>query len=388
MRTGQELTANEQEELDQWRAVHPGNQAYFDILDDPEAFTEEFLQYARIADTYKDLEPAIGAAIPADPPVMPVAPVIPLYKKWLPWVAAAVVALLLVPIIYLILPSSPADTAKADQPSGMQQESLPAVQQATLTLANNEQIRLNEAPVGRITAEQGAAVEKRADGSLVYSAAGGNALHTLTTPRGGFYHLTLSDGTKVWLNAASSLRFPAGFTGTARKVTLSGEAYFDVAAKKGMPFLVETERGIVEVLGTQFNIRDYPEDVMATTLVQGAVKLAVASSDQQPVLMAPGQQALIREKTGLVQLVPGNIQHATAWRRGVFSFQEMDLRQIMQELSRWYDVEIRFEPGIITSEVYMGELDRTLSLPRLLVPLAKMSSLEFRLQGKTVIVSH
>ncbi|QNL51671.1 FecR domain-containing protein [Olivibacter sp. SDN3] len=198
----------------------------------------------------------------------------------------------------------------------------------------------------------------------------------LITPRGGTYQLTLPDGSKVWLNAASSLRYPATFKGEKREVYLSGEAYFEVASKKDQPFVVQSAKQQVKVLGTSFNISAYQEEVgVRTTLVEGSVAITNFQSDKI-VQLQPGKQCLVDEgKTSISDI---DVAAATAWKDGLLNFNETELRELMNQLSRWYNVSVEYQ-GDIAPTYYYGYISRDEKLSKVL-ELLKESGLNFRME--------
>lgn len=230
----------------------------------------------------------------------------------------------------------------------------------------------------------------------MYTAMGGDrgtpAHNTLRTPRGGMYDLILPDGTKVVLNAASSISYPVVFSGKERLVEMQGEAYFEVAPNKQMPFRVKiNEMNCVEVLGTHFNIKAYnDESVISTTLLEGSVKvssLPEGPASRKDVVIKPGQQAQASLKKLSVKTIgQTGISEAMAWKDGRFNFQDANLQEIMRQLSRWYDVEIVYEQEVPDLE-FIGEIERSLPLSEVLRGL-KMSGVNCRLEkGRRLVVS-
>jgi transmembrane sensor len=240
-------------------------------------------------------------------------------------------------------------------------------------------------------------VLKLNDGQLQYkessevSPSGGDlegAFNTMSTPRGGQYQLTLSDGTKVWLNAASSLRYPATFTGKDRQVELNGEAYFEVAHNAAMPFKVNVAgKEEVEVLGTHFNINSYSDEpAVKTTLLEGSVKVTPAInttiSTQLATILKPGEQAQMQAGGKINRQTNVDIGKVMAWKNNIFNFNN---ENIMRQLSRWYNVDIRFE-GTIPGIKFSGEIGRNLSLKQVLSILDE-TRIKYRIEGKTLVIS-
>lgn len=266
---------------------------------------------------------------------------------------------------------------------------VPGGKKAVLTLADGSTIQLDSAANGQLATQQGSQILNR-NGQIIYTPVSGEqsmlAYNTLRTPRGGMYQLSLPDGTNVWLNAASSISYPVVFSGKERIVKITGEAYFEVAPHAQMPFKVQiNETNLIEVLGTQFNVKAYTdEDFISTTLLQGAVRVA---SNGKKMTLKPGQQAQASvEQLSVKALGQAGISKAMAWKEGRFNFQDADLQEIMRQLSRWYDIEVVYEKGIPDLE-FIGEIERSLPLSEVLKGL-KMSGVKFRLEnGKRLVVS-
>lgn len=263
--------------------------------------------------------------------------------------AAAVFLIVLIAgiLTYRNITVHPSDSIAAGH-----QDIAPGGDKATLTLADGSVLSLNDIKSGSVAEQAGIIITKTGDGQVRYelkTAAEESALHkpaynTISTPRGGQFQVVLPDGTHVWLNSASSLRYPVYFDGKERRVELTGEGYFEVAKNKKMPFKVSTGNQVVTVLGTRFNINSYKEGAsIKTTLLEGSVKInTTAENNTQAVFLSPGQQAQVN-KDNDVQVVQVNPANATAWKNGLFQFEDTNIRDVMQEFSRWYDVDFEFE---------------------------------------------
>lgn len=266
---------------------------------------------------------------------------------------------------------------------------IPGGQKAVLTLADGTVIQLDSAANGQLAVQSGSRI-MNSNGLISYTPSGGEAhvmaYNTLRTPRGGTYQLSLPDGTRVWLNAASSISYPVVFSGKARIVEITGEAYFDVAQDAQAPFKVKVdENNLIEVLGTQFNVKAYKEDdLVSTTLLEGAVRVA---GNGKQLILKPGQQAQASvEQLAVKTLGQAGISQVIAWKEGRFNFQDVHLQEIMRQLARWYDIEVVYEKGIPDLE-FIGEIERSLPLGEVLKGL-KMSGVNFRLEkGKRLVVS-
>jgi ferric-dicitrate binding protein FerR (iron transport regulator) len=277
----------------------------------------------------------------------------------------------------------------------------PGGNKAFLTLANGTKISLDDTQNGKIAEQQGVSITKTAKGELVYTAknaaakfiAGKQQFNTIETPKGGQYQINLPDGTKVWLNAASSLKYPTSFANTDREVQLTGEAYFEVAKKtvKGqrLPFNVKTEKQLVEVLGTHFNINSYDnEDNTKTTLVEGSVRVTpVAGSGNLAVLakvLKPGEQSVL--KGSLVKVNEVDTEEALAWKEGLFMFDDEDLESIMHKVARWYDVEVVFKDKSLLTKDFSGTVSRFGNVSQVLKKLELTGSVHFKIEGRRIVV--
>ncbi|MFC0515306.1 FecR family protein [Mucilaginibacter angelicae] len=265
----------------------------------------------------------------------------------------------------------------------------PGGNKATLTLANGSTISLDDATKGQIAKQAGVKITKTADGQIVYQAdaAGqGQAVqNTVTTPKGGQYKIILPDGTNVWLNAASSITYPTVFKGTERVVTLNGEGYFEVTKNKAMPFRVKSALQTIEVLGTHFNINAYADEALVkTTLLEGSVKVMSATNS---IIIVPGEQAVInRTGNGAIGKQQANPDKEVAWKNGVFSFADEDIREVMRQVSRWYDIDVVYE-GDIPRDKFFGEISRSSNLADVF-RILELNNMKFTVEGKTVKVSY
>lgn len=256
---------------------------------------------------------------------------------------------------------------------------------AILTLSDGRQIVLDSAANGNLASQGGSEVIKE-NGQLHYqhlTAATETVYNTMTTPRGRQYALVLPDGTRVWLNAASSLQYPTAFRGTDRTVTLNGEGYFEVAPDAGKPFRVQVNGMKVEVLGTSFNIQSYEEEAGVTTsLLSGSVRLSSGSHEQ---LLRPGQQAIVRRGTDTaIEVHPADMNGVLAWKNGYFQFGHTSMAMIMRQLERWYNIQVHYQGKIPEREFY-GEMERSLPLSSILHFLEK-NHIHFTLNGNQLTV--
>ncbi|HRN57581.1 MAG TPA: FecR domain-containing protein [Agriterribacter sp.] len=263
---------------------------------------------------------------------------------------------------------------------------------AILKLADGREVVLDSLADGVIASQRGTIVELK-NGRLVYDAdekiAGEMLFNTMTTPKGRQFQLLLPDGTKVWLNAASSITYPAFFAGDSRRVKVSGEVYFEVAKMKDMPFYVDIhDKAEVKVLGTHFNISSYEEEgSIKTTLLEGSIQTSVWGAGKAPeyVVLKPGQQAEITNDSKIELNEPVNTDQVMAWKNELFNFENASLEEVMRQLSRWYDIEVLYEQGI-PQMVFGGEMSRNVSLAGLLSGLER-AGVHFRIEeGNRLIV--
>lgn len=309
--------------------------------------------------------------------------------------AAAIIVLVGCGIWYWLITQKPVATT-----SQQEIEVPPGSDKAVLTLADGKTISLDSSIHGTIGRQGQTSINQRG-GQLIYDAsktASGEAIYnTLSTPRGGQYQLTLPDGSKVWLNAASSIRFPAMFNDSARVVYITGEVYFEVSHltnRKGnrAPFEVIVAPGqvgpgeVVKVFGTRFNVNAYnDEDAIRTTLLEGAVAVKSAI-DGSTVALKPGEQAVLAGTHSTLTLNHSpNLEQVMAWKNGLFRFDGVELKTMMRQLARWYDVEITFAPGAPVMELFNGAIQRSLQLSQVLTGMDAMG-IHVKKEGKRLIV--
>lgn len=308
------------------------------------------------------------------------------YKFFITAAAAAVFIILTIGAYLWFTQSNEKQSLQQVQATVTPADVAPGSNKAILTLSDGSTINLNDAGSGTLARQGNAALVKQSDGELVYhpqgKASGELLYNTMTTPRGGQFKLTLPDGTRVWLNASSSIRYPAVFNGAERKVTMTGEAYFEVAHNKKIPFTVEAGGTAVHVTGTHFNVNAYEdESATKTTLLEGAVSITKGTS---AVLLKPGQQVTADSK-GLTKPDEADTDESVAWKNGLFSFNGADLPSIMRQLARWYDLEVTYE-GTIPKRLYTGKVFRNLNLSETL-KVFELSHIHFRIEGKRLTVT-
>jgi len=315
------------------------------------------------------------------------APVVGLFRRYRVGIAAAVL-LAVAGISLLLIPQRKPAQGGADvvQASPVK----PAGDKAVLTLANGQQIVLEQANSGAIAEQNGIQVMKLGNGQLAYNQAGqarsatAPMYNTLTTPRGGQYKVILPDGSRVWLNSASSLTYPTVFNGK-RLVKLSGEAYFEVAANAREPFTVQVNKTEVDVLGTEFNVYAYTDEpAVTTTLVQGSVRVTHGMpAGSKTELLTPGEQAVGAE-TYLVTR-KANMRQVLSWKNGLFIFEDRKLAEVLREISRWYDIDIDMQAPADDTR-YGGVINRNSPLPKVLALLEQNGIRHFKVEGRKVVV--
>jgi ferric-dicitrate binding protein FerR (iron transport regulator) len=309
--------------------------------------------------------------------------------RWFRWVAAAAVLILMLgSAAYLVFYNNNAADKVAKgttQKERFRNDIPPGGNKAVLTLADGSTIILDNVQNGTL-AQQGNTKVIKEDGKLAYNltSTGINEVlyNTISTPRGGQYQVDLPDGSRVWLNAASSLHFPTAFVGKERRVEITGEAYFEVAKNKAQPFIVSVNGAEVQVLGTHFNVMAYnDENAIKTTLLEGSVKFVNGSTSS---LLKPGQQSQLSEN-GQVKVVSNvDVDAVTAWKNGNFDFQGEDIETVMRQLSRWYNVDVVYRNK--PDELFYAEIPRNTKLSDVLKALELTGKLRFGIEGKKIIV--
>ncbi|OQP58971.1 FecR family protein [Niastella populi] len=324
--------------------------------------------------------------------------VVPLWRRPGAWWVAAGTLLFMATTWYFVMNDKQVTTQTVEvQKPVIQTTVVPGGNKAVLTLADGSTIVLDSAANGALTRQGATMIMKKQDGELVYKTEGRHgqqavAMNTISTPRGGQYQVILPDGTKVWLNAVTALRFPASFTGNERVVELTGEAYFEVAhqsssnGKGNRPFVVNiiTAAGEnrVEVLGTHFNIKAYNDETsIKTTLLEGSVKM---SGLKGQYLMKPGQQAQIDRSGKMALDEDADVEEAVAWKNGRFQFNNANVEAVMREIARWYDVEIEYV-GKVPDEKFEGEIPRNSNITEVF-KILELSNVHCKIEGKKIKV--
>ena len=348
---------------------------YYELFAD-EANATEQMSASEIASMEEYLEAGIAQQIMANDKA-----VTPFYKRTL--VRAAAILVFISTGIFFLYNKHNGQQIANNKP--VTHDVAPGGNKAILTLANGAKVVLNSVKNGNLGSQAGAMVIKK-DSLLSYKAIKPNTsqvlYNTITTPNGGQYQLVLADGTKVWLNAASSLKFPTQFDGKDRTVQLTGEAYFEVAKNKDKPFNVKTATQTVQVLGTHFDINSYTnETAVKTTLLEGSVKVLSPAGN---VIISPGQQAVLSNTNGLSVNSEADINEVIAWKNGMFQFDEADIQTIMRQVARWYDIDVELK-GPMPNYTYHGKIPRNSNASQVLKILG-LSGINFTIEGRKIII--
>lgn len=305
--------------------------------------------------------------------------------KW--WAAASIILVILSSALY-IRNFKEQRIAHIPEIPRFRNDILPGDNIAVLTLDDGSRINLNDAKNGFLARESNTKIEKSPDGQLHYIAGAhipGSKIkyNTITTPKGGQFQVMLPDGSRVWLNAGSSLRFPTSFTGIDRKVELKGEAYFEIAKNIQMPFIVHTDDSDIKVLGTHFNVMAYEDEKhTSTTLLEGSVQV-LKGSDK--LLIKPGESAVLNKTTGSINVTETDTEQAIAWKNGYFIFDNENIESIMRKVSRWYNVEVTYS-GNMNNKDFAGTISRDKNVSELLQMLELTGAVHFKIEGRRITV--
>jgi transmembrane sensor len=323
--------------------------------------------------------------------------IVPFYKRksWRMTAAASIIIVAGVLLFYYIQTAPPKKALTSKETvSANQSPVLPGKDRATLTLADGRVIDLDSSGAGLLAQEGNTSIINK-DGKIIYDpnkkGSGETIYNTISTPRGGQYQLILPDGSKVWLNATSSLKFPVTFTGNKRTVELTGEAYFEVTKNRALPFTVNIPGGgKVEVLGTHFNVMAYTEeDAIKTTLLEGSVKVSTPSAlsgAEGSAILKPGEQVSISQTSELSQPIPVQTEEVVSWKNGKFYFNNADIKVIMRQIARWYDVDVEYR-NISPQTQLGGVVSRKEDLRQLLNYFEIAGKVHFTIEGRKIIVT-
>lgn len=386
-----QLSINEEQELNLWLSMSKDNRDYFNSLNNEKNISAELQQYERIKNTTKEevwkttlLKLGASFTTSGQQPEVKVS----LTKLWtFRWIAIAA-SILLVAGTFVILNHHSGDDRY--QPLSAKNDLSAGGNKAYITLANGKTIPLSSTKTGIII---NAATLKYNDGTSIPVEQ--SEYSTITTPRGGQYQITLSDGTIVYMNAESSLQYPSAFNGPNRTIILDGEAYFEVAKDKKHPFIVKSNGQKVEVLGTHFNINSYDDEpVVKTTLLEGRVAVSSLKDSvsllrngtqvRNDVILSPGQQSALSD-AGAIKVNTVDTQNAVAWKNGDFVFNGDDLKTVMRQLARWYNIEVAYQ-GNLSDIGFVSTISRGKKLSEVLKALEATQGVHFKIDGRRILV--
>jgi len=364
----QNLTPDEKDELDKWRSTRPSNaQLFKDLLDTSNS--NKAIADWNVEDTESSL---LKLRAKRDNTTQ---------KEKLWWPYAAAVAAFFAIGIYFYQHS----IERQNIPTALVNDVAPGTSKAILRLSDGSIIQLDSTVSGAIAQQSGISIIKTEDGSLIYQVnnnekAASGQYNTIEVPRGGKYQVRLPDGSKVWLNAASTLKYPVSFNEREeRRVELSGEAYFNIAHNKSQPFVVKTTKQEVTVLGTEFNVSAYPDEMKTTTtLLKGSVRVKAGNL----AMLKPGQQTILSDGNLLVQTA--DTEGTIGWKNGMFLFYRTDMRTIMRQLGRWYNIEV--DMSTIPDNQFYGEISRDVKLSEVLTMLEAASNMKFKIEGRRLML--
>ncbi|OQP52659.1 hypothetical protein A4H97_25405 [Niastella yeongjuensis] len=323
---------------------------------------------------------------------------------WPRLAAAAAVLIIIAGAAWFIINNNKKETPAAIQE--LAQDAAPGSYKAQLTLADGSHITLDSAALGQLAKQGNTTVINKA-GELLYKPEGGDQsiiYNTITTNRGETYSFSLADGSKVWLNSASTVRFPVAFTGADRRIEITGEVFVKVAKDKTHPFIVSASGMEVKALGTEFNVNAYgDEGGVSATLVEGSVSVGrrpayakasageaegreeKAKEEDQSVILKPGEQVSVTQSSQLSQPVQVQIEEVIGWKDGFFHFESAELPAILRQFARWYDIEVVYE-GPVTKRKFFTIVQRSSTLKNVLA-LLQDNNINYKIEGKKLIVS-
>jgi hypothetical protein len=383
------LNEEERLELNDFLNESEANRQFFDDLINQVRINED------LEHLYKTDSNAVWESVVKANPRLKKGTVIAFFRPTVRY-AAAVILIAALAGYWLVRHNENKQVAKVEttQKPVVNNDVKPGQYKAKLTLDDGTTMILDSAKNGRLVQQGGITVLSK-DGKLVYQ----NSSHvgkgreakvlynTLSTAKGESYATVLSDGTQVWLNSLSSIRYPVTFTGDMRQVEITGEAYFEVAHNSAMPFVVKVNDFQIQVLGTHFNINSYTDEpAMKTTLLQGKVRVRSSTTNDE-LILAPGEQALMNKQTQAISKAKEvDVDAEVAWRFGLFQFNNADLKTVMRQLERWYDVQVSYEGNIQNGDFeFLGKLPRNMNLSQVLSILEKQD-VHFKIEGKKIIV--
>ena len=386
-----ELTVEESIELEQWANESGANRELLQQLTNDETLRQELIAFNEAEEAKEAIWKKIDEATTDTTQIIPMP--VHHHSRYRYWAAAVSVAVVLTAVAYFWFQNKPRSTAPVAQTTV--NDVLPGGNKAVLKLSDGKTIVLDNAQNGVLARQGSASIIKENDSELIYKPftidQSPVTYNTLATPAGGQFQLKLPDGTRVWLNAASSITYPTAFTGTERRVTITGEGYFEVARDARKPFKVTIESGDkqpteVEVLGTHFNINAYDDEALVkTSLLEGQVKVVSSHfNGKQTAILKPGQQSQVDVEGKLKLKENADMEEVIAWKNGDFIFQSADIGTLMRQVARWYDITISYPNGM-PKDKFSGKIGRNVNLSQLL-EILKYSEVKFELKGRTLVV--
>ncbi|WP_430809644.1 MULTISPECIES: FecR family protein [unclassified Carboxylicivirga] len=376
------LGDGERQRLEAWLKADAGNAALYEQLKKEGNLSEYLLQREQI-----DVQAALSNVYHRNK--SPQLLLKPMMGRWLAYAAA-----IILPGIVLWTLFSDPKPYDGDQAETLVQNITPGSKKAVLYLADGQQVELDQAGNQTLKEEDGTLI-KTTEQSITYNhgseasnKAAAGLTNTIYIPRKGEFSLTLADGTKVWLNAESSLEYPTYFSSATREVTLDGEAYFEVSKDTTRPFIVKTKGAAVTVLGTAFNVAAYnTEKTVTTTLVRGSVSFASEKAeDSESVILKPGMQGVINAEQKGIEVKTVDPAVYVAWKNGEFRFERMTLEEIFRTLQRWYDVDVVYHNELAKSKRFTGDLERYEEINTHLNMISLTTNVQFEIKNNVVYV--
>jgi ferric-dicitrate binding protein FerR (iron transport regulator) len=369
-----QLTKSEQLQLSEWLSENKSHQIYYQKAEAYYVKKEHDIVEVNLNDLRKEIEPYYPKKKSG-------------IQRKLMWYSSIAASLILIALSVLLFPEMDTDAKNETILAQRVNEPVPGGQKAILHIEGEEDIMLGQgSPSKQLSKNAAQSFLNISRKSLTYSrpSEGSIRQHTLETPKGGEFMLVLADGTKVWINAASKLKYPSSFSETERVVTLKGEAYFEVAHDSKRPFIVHSGNQSIEVLGTSFNLTHYPNEAITSTLVKG--KIQIETEAGSTAILSPGEQSIYNKNLESLETKKVNTKNFTAWRYGLFYFNDEPLEEMMKVLSRWYDFEVIYENEEVKDLRFTGTLKRYESFKEVTSIIQMTGDVKFKSKGNKVII--
>lgn len=386
----EEISVEEKTILENWIAESSDNKVFFEEAMNSEEILKEIIERHKIV-SEEDKERAWSKMVSGG--LVPTLATI--IKPWWTWWRFSMAAAGLIIVLlgsYLLLYKSKSTQGDGALTEVKRTDISPGQAKAVLTLSDGRQIAVDSGSSVTLAMQDGVKVQNQ-NGQLIYTGSNNSGqmiYNTLSTAKGQVYSTQLSDGSRVWLNSESSIRYPVAFLGKERPVEIEGEAYFEVARNKAMPFKVFVNGIQVEVTGTSFSIFAYrDEQMIKTTLLEGGVRInptPSTSGSKKLVILKPGQQAQIKTDKSITVVDDFDMEEVMAWRNGMFVFNSSDIKEIMKQIERWYDVEVRYVDDV-KGLTFTGQISRYSDVSQVLEMLEMMHKVHFKIDGKTITVT-